>query len=419
MLFDSLSDPIPSLRYDIEAISFPVDGKDLLLLRDPRGYASETLAFQPEAWGLFLLFDGSRSIQQLQAEIFEATEENIPHEQLLAIIQLLDQSYFLNSKRFHEYREASDNAFRDARVRQSAHAGISYPADANELREFIDGLFRKSSVEIPQEPPIGILAPHIDLRIGGDAYVSAFRSLALAEADIFVILGTAHYACDGLYIPTEKDFETPFGIIKTDQEFVRSILQCGIDGVSTDDLAHQFEHSIEFPVLFLQYLFGNESKKIVPILCTSFDEFLDTNINPLTSRNVISTIEILHRAAQASGKRVAYILSVDWSHIGKKFGDEQSAAQLLEKIRVSDGEQLEAVTTLNYPRFFQILSTTKNETRIDAFACFTTFFGIAQPTHASLLEYHQWHEKERESAVTYASVAFYRSFHHNVDEVAQ
>ena len=79
MLFDSLSDPIPSLRYDIEAISFPVDGKDLLLLRDPRGYASETLAFQPEAWGLFLLFDGSRSIQQLQAEIFEATEENIHH----------------------------------------------------------------------------------------------------------------------------------------------------------------------------------------------------------------------------------------------------------------------------------------------------------------------------------------------------
>jgi len=100
-------------------------------------------------------------------------------------------------------------------------------------------------------------------------------------------------------------------------------------------------------------------------------------------------------------------VSVDWSHVGKKFGDNECAERILPVVRITDHQHFQALEACNYKRFYNLLRSSKNASRIDGFSCITTFFDLVKPTSGKLLAYDQWHEQERESGVTYASLVFY------------
>ena len=76
-------------------------------------------------------------------------------------------------------------------------------------------------------------------------------------------------------------------------------------------------------------------------------------------------------------------------------------------IEQSDRLQIEALEQADYRRFHSLLAQTQNSSRIDGHACITTFFDLVAPARGALLAYKQWHEVERESGVTFASMAFY------------
>ncbi|MBR9976088.1 MAG: AmmeMemoRadiSam system protein B, partial [Bacteroidetes bacterium] len=171
--------------------------------------------------------------------------------------------------------------------------------------------------------------------------------------------------------------------------------------------AHRQEHSIEFPTVFLQHVFGNNRVRVVPVLCTSFDEYLVEGTRAAADAKYEAFITAFHRTAERLGRKVAFVLSVDWSHVGRKFGDDVDAAELLEGLHVSDLEQLGALERCDYERFYELLRESHNASKIDGFACITTFFDIARPQRGTLFDYQQWHEEERASAVTFASMAFF------------
>ena len=410
-MFNSVTDPIPQLRQEIEKILIQSDGEKFLALRDPFGYSMEILLFKPEIWELFQSFDGIRSIRQLQQEIFDASGEMIVSDQLLQFIQTLDRNLLLESDLFLQMREEQDRHFLQTTVRPAAHAGQAYPDNPDELIRFIQDLFDRSVTEVPAKPPVGIIVPHIDLRVGGGVYIPGYRALTCSDADTYIILGTSHYSGEDYFILTEKDFETPLGVLRTDKEFVKALRRnCPVPLIE-NDVAHRPEHSIEFQVLFLQYLFGNESKKIVPILCSSLSEFFEDGQSPMSSRKFQSFISSLKQTIGDLNRKVVYILSVDWSHIGHKFGDAQSASSLLPLIRESDQRQLQMVAGGEYDQFLHLLAQSENATRIDGFSCYSTFHFAAEPDEGLLLEYQQWHEEEKESGVTFASMAFYNQNH--------
>ena len=56
----------------------------------------------------------------------------------------------------------------------------------------------------------------------GEAILDACAG-AGGKTDTIIILGFSHYSDDGLFVLTEKDFETPLGIAETDREFVRTL----------------------------------------------------------------------------------------------------------------------------------------------------------------------------------------------------
>ena len=407
MLFDSLTDPIPRLRPDLELLPHKENGEDLLVLRDPAGYTDEMLMFRPEAWALFSLFDGSRSIEALQEEIQQQTRVRIDTSQILQIVQSLDKALFLSNAHFEERRERMDDEYLQQTVRRAALAGQSYPEDPEELVDFFSELFEADGFDPEEGELLGIIAPHIDLKIGPQVYVPAFKQLKAAEFDTVVILGTSHYSFEDLFILTEKDFETPLGTLKTDREFVRALHDnCG-NLLTTRDIAHKQEHSIEFPVLFLQHLLDNDSARIVPILCTSFEEFLVEGTHALADEKYDAFIKGFHKAVTDLGRRVVFVLSVDWSHIGRKFGDDADAADILDSVRASDHEHFRFLEACDYSGFYDFVRTAKNDTHIDGFACITTFFDLVAPRRGRLLDYQQWHEEERASSVSFASMAFF------------
>ncbi len=406
-VFSSLEAPVPRLRHDLDIQMIKDDGEDLLLLRDPSGYSEEMLAFKPQAWALLSLFDGIRSIGILQQEIFEATHSHVDADQLLGIVAALDEYLFLDNTRYREIREQQDVAYAAETVRTAAHAGASYPDDPEELRAFFTDLFAADATPAAEETPIGILTPHIDLKIGPQVYVPAFKQLETSDIDTVVILGTSHYSDEDLFILTSKDFETPFGTMPTDGEFVRTLRErCG--GIFTErDIAHRAEHSIEFPVLFLQHMFGNEKLRIVPILVTNFEEFLVEG-RPVDSDERYATfIKAFQDTVNELHRKVVFVLSVDWSHVGRKFGDAVDASDVLDTVRISDLEQLRTLERCDYGQFYELLRAGTNATHIDGFSCITTFFDLVSPKRGELLDYRQWHEVERASAVSFASMAFH------------
>ncbi|MCB2205561.1 AmmeMemoRadiSam system protein B [bacterium] len=406
-MFNSLTERIPPLRRDLELLPAQQEGEDILVLHDPAGYSNKSLSLHPEARLLLALFDGSKSISELQQEIKSETGMGIDPAPLLQIIQALDECYFLENDRFVALRVEMDANYMAQDVRHPAYAGQSYPEDAEELTDFLQELFDADGFSPEEGKLLGVLAPHIDLKIGPQVYVPAFKQLQSADFDTVVILGTSHYSYEDLFLLTEKDFATPLGTMKTDSELVRSIHAASGDVFTRRDVAHKQEHSIEFPVLFLQHAFRGRDVRILPVLCTAFEEFLVEGTRASADAKYNAFINAFHQAVSELGRKPVFVLSVDWSHVGRKFGGETDAAELLSTVRESDSQQLQLLEKCDYDEFYNVLRENRNATNIDGFACITTFFDLMKPARGSLFDYQQWHEEERASMVSFASMAFF------------
>ena len=54
--------------------------------------------------------------------------------------------------------------------------------------------------------------------------LSTSRVLVASEpSDLYVVFGTGHQAPDSPLVPTRKHFETPLGLVETDNEFVADV----------------------------------------------------------------------------------------------------------------------------------------------------------------------------------------------------
>ena len=112
-----------------------------------------------------------------------------------------------------------------------------------------------------QTCPTALLAPHIDYARGGVSYAWGYKDLAeQCDAGVFVIVGTSHYS-PARFTLTRQHFNTPLGMVTTDQDYVSRIVAHYGDGLFDDPLAHLPEHSIELEVVYLQHLFGRRRRQ--------------------------------------------------------------------------------------------------------------------------------------------------------------
>ncbi len=405
-MINSITEPVPPLRQDIEAFIVQVEREDMVALRDPLGIARDMLVFHPSAYEIMRLFNGDVTVRDVLTLIAETTGDHIKPEHLLKMIQELDAHKYLLSPGFIQAFREEVERFQNQRVRLAYLAGDAYPEDPDECGKFMAEFFFKAGDARASFDATGIVAPHIDLRVGGKVYVPAFNSIRHGDFDTAIILGTSHYSEEDFFILCEKDFETPLGILRADRPLIERIRELAYPELTRNDFAHRNEHSIEFAVLFLKYLLGSGCPPIVPILCTSLQDAIDEEQAPREYPEFLSFTRAVRESLSELGRKPVFIVSVDWSHVGKKFGDMTAAADMLERVRKSDLQQLDAVTRCDAEAFHALVVKNRNRTRIDGYSCLQTYFDVAHPRQGEMLRYEQWHEVERESAVTFASLAF-------------
>ena len=137
-------------------------------------------------------------------------------------------------------------------TRPAAVSGMFYPADPLQLKQDIQAYLDQSPVA-SQPPPKAIIAPHAGYIYSGPVAASAYALLKPVADKIkqVVLLGPSHrVALHGVATPDAEYFETPLGKIKINSTLCHKIEQLGF--VSSSNLAHQEEHSLEVHLPFLQ-----------------------------------------------------------------------------------------------------------------------------------------------------------------------
>ena len=231
-------------------------------------------------------------------------------------------------------------------MRKSLVAGQFYESEFDKLEKQIKNCF--SHKQGPGALPLkarkgnilGIIAPHAGYVYSGPCAAWAYKKLAESKfTETFIILGPSHMGSTDILISTE-DFETPFGIVKTDKEICKELLKNKF--IKEDNDIHRLEHSIEVQLPFLQYVNKEHLQKIkiVPILIGYYDKMLAEAITSLD-------------------KEFTVIASSDFTHYGKDYNYTPFVFNRKENMYALDSKIIEQIKKLDTEEF---LKFTKNKT---------------------------------------------------------
>jgi AmmeMemoRadiSam system protein B len=402
----------PKLRaIDIVPVQF--NGRPHLLLRDPLQLTDKMLVVSVQAGLLLALLDGTRTLREIQVDLMRLTGEFVMSDQIEGLLRQLDECLFLENERFRKALADAADAYRKSPFRNPSLAGNAYPADAQSLKSMLDSFFeppkgpgRPSGLRYYQ-PLKAIVAPHIDFSRGGTTYAWAYKDLAEAPpADLFVILGIAHYPMENLFAATMKDFATPLGLARTDAEFVEALSQkCSFD-LFADEFLHRHEHSVELQVVWLQHLFGEV--KIVPLICAGFEHLVEPGDSPMSLPQVKEFVEALRATLSEWGKKVTLIASVDLSHVGLRFGDRQPITPaILRWLESEDRLFLGRVAAGDSEKMFALIHADRNSRRVDAYPAIYVMLKVLEGIKGEVKHYDQSVEGRNESVVTFGAVVFH------------
>ena len=345
----------PKLR-PVDVFPFDWQGQKSLLLRDPHGYAEGQLVVPAILGPLLARMDGKHSLRDLQIEASRLLGRLVLLEELEGLVRSLDQHFFLEGERFWALKKRLEEEFLASSVRPPSHAGKAYPASAEELKGFLEGILAQGPTREEHAPRV-LIAPHIDLTAGARGFAAAYRGLSLPAGARVVVLGTGHFLESFLSL-LDKDFATPLGLVPCDREFCNALIEAVGPELYGHLWGHRAEHAIEFQVVFLRHLL--EDFSLVPILCGSPEIFLP-EAEGLLERFVAALREL-------ADERTYFIAGVDFCHLGVRYGDPTPAGEK-EKAEVLafDRKLLEKILSLDAEGFKEILLSEGNRHKVCGF----------------------------------------------------
>ena len=217
------------------------------------------------------------------------------------------------------------------KIRYPSQAGSFYAGSTEALKRQVESCFTHrfgpgTIPKVAEEGPrriLGLVCPHAGYVYSGPVAAHSYHHLASdGRADVFVILGPNHYGVgSGLATMDGGVWRTPLGDVEVDTDLAKEIVR--VSGlIDPDESAHQYEHSIEVQIPFLQYLYGS-SFRIVPICFRMQDlessrEVGNTLAEVLRERNavVVASTDMTHyepqrRAEEKDKKAIDAVLKMD------------------------------------------------------------------------------------------------------------
>jgi AmmeMemoRadiSam system protein B len=387
-----------------------------IVLWDPTGLSAERLVLPLNYFYLFQHFDGEHSLDQICAEYLKRFGEFLMPDRLQRLVTDLDAKLFLEGEKVEAAKREAQADYRNAQVRPAMFSGKSYEGDGEKLRAQLEGFY--TSKEGPALKPSenkgkkikGLVAPHYELRQAGPIYAWAYKELQEAEApSLFVILGTSTAGLTRPFAVTDKDFETPLGVVPVDRDLIARIRELGGEPFFEEDLSHRNEHTIEFQLPFLQHVMaGKPPFAILPVLC-SFPAacMVDPMLRRL-AQEVETFIRLLKQALTESGRDYCLIGSAELAHLGMRYGDPSPPTDFsFHRCMQTDLEMLKHVEELKPDAFAQFIQKEGDSRRISGFATIYTLLRLIQAEKGQVLRYDRGITDQYNSTVTYASMAFF------------
>jgi len=401
----------PKLRNGLEAHPIEHSGEKMFLLRDPIGYTPESLVFPPPVVSILANMNGCNSLRDLQADFMRQTGQLIYMEDLQNLVQTLDEHLFLDNDRFRSLAAKEISEFLGSTVRKMRHAGVSYPANPEELREKLCSFFRPEiggpcfpgAVGAHAGKIVGLVAPHIDLNAGGACFAHAYKSAAEALApQTWIVLGTGHDFVENCFALTVKDFETPLGEVPCDTEICDELLRRTPFDIRASEYNHRTEHTIEFQAVFLSYL--QPQARIVPILC-SFGHEDWQSCKDLVDDFARNLAELVFGEKYSVG----LIASVDLAHVGPRYGDRYKPHKAtIDENLSSDASLLKLLEQCRADDFINQINRDANSRKICGVApLYTMAKALEGRVHGTTMRQSHAIVDEQGSFVTFASMAFY------------
>ncbi|HSZ84109.1 MAG TPA: AmmeMemoRadiSam system protein B [Polyangia bacterium] len=411
-----MASPLPRLRPDLDIMPSPVATQPGLLLRDPFHYSEATLIVPPVLARGLACFDGAHTEADLRALLTRLTGDVAVTEPARHLLKALREAAFLDDEVFAARRAQRHADFAGAPSRTSAHAGGGYPDAAAPLAATLDGYLARAPTPVSRGAGalIGVAAPHVSPEGGIASYAAAYGALPADLGDrTFVILGTSHYGAPDRFGLTRKPFETPFGAAKTNARLVDRLARAAGDAANVEDYCHAVEHSIEFQVVFLQHVFG-PTVKILPILCGAFVEGPDAGKPPEASAHVAHFFGALGDLAAREAERLFFILGVDMTHIGRRYGDPLTARAgkgKLVEVEARDRQRAARLAAGDAGGFWELVraggtpETGYDDLKWCGSSPLYTFARALPHARGDLLHYEQWNI-DAASVVSFGAMSF-------------
>jgi MEMO1 family protein len=417
--------PLPRLRGDLDIMPSPLPEQPGIIVRDPFRFSEATLLIPPLLARCLRCFDGEQDEGDLRALLARLSGQVAVAEAARRLIASLHDAGFLDDDRFAELRGAREREFAALGERVPAHAGTGYPSETGPLTKTLNGYFGNGASKrdaakagVKAKPKAGnglrgIAAPHVSPEGGSASYAAAYGALPKSvnggERDrIFVVLGTSHYGEPDRFGLTRKPFATPFGNAATETALVGELCRTAGDSVTVEDYCHAVEHSIEFQVVFLQYLYGPRIR-ILPVLCGAFSAGAEAPRLPETSDRVARFIGALGDLAARRGRELCFVLGVDFAHVGRRYGDRQAARAYqgpLAAVAERDDARVDQIVAGDAPGFWNLLMERGDD---DLKWCGSspiyTFLRAVPEARGRRLGYEQWNIDDA-SVVSFGALAF-------------
>jgi len=347
------SNQLPKLR-PLDSTPVQQGGKYYILLRDPLRLAEQQIIIPHEIAPVLALFDGTRDAGALRAALAVRYGQNISVDEIHLLTSALDDAYLLENDRFLGAKEGALLEYRQAPFRQPVLAGVSYPSDAEPLRDLFQDYLDQYEITPETDPTRGLVSPHIDYDRGGPVYAKVWGRAqeSVREADLVIILGTDHFGEDNPLTLTRQNYATPYGTLPTATSLVDELAASIDERIAFNgELYHKAEHSIELAAVWLHHIREGKPCEILPILCGSFERFIKGETHPdedllLQKFNKTLSLAIADRSTLV-------VAAGDLAHVGPAFGGHPLDIMGRARLKAADLELIEWMCAGDRGKFLQ------------------------------------------------------------------
>jgi AmmeMemoRadiSam system protein B len=207
-------------------------------------------------------------------------------------------------------------------IRKAQVAGQFYPASPGALKKEITRLAAPAE---KKTDALGLVSPHAGYVFSGKVAGSCFSRVKLTKT--VVILGPNHTGIGAPFsIMTGGTWQMPLGNVEIDSVLGANVLK-GSGYIEEDASAHEYEHSIEVQLPFLQFFLPEV--KIVPIVIggTDFSAYKEIG-------------EAIAKAIKETGQKVLVVASSDMSHYEPREKAQEKDKSAIDAMLKLDPEEL-------------------------------------------------------------------------------